>query len=47
MGDRFWAQLLAPFVLLVMLLIAWPIKRWIQLKMKDGKLKRLLLTSWE
>jgi len=44
--DRFLAALLAPFFLLVMLLIAWPIKRWVQTRMKDGWLKRLLLISW-
>jgi hypothetical protein len=44
--DAFWTQLLAPFVLFAMLLAAWPIKRWVQLKMKDGKLKQLLLRSW-
>lgn len=44
--DAFLTQLLAPFVLFAMLLVAWPIKRWVQLKMKDGRLKRLLLRSW-
>lgn len=45
--DRFWAMAGAPFALFVMLLIAWPIKRWVQLRMKDGKLKRFLLTRWD
>lgn len=44
--DAFWTQLLAPFVLFAMLLVAWPIKRWVELKLKDGPLKRLLLRSW-
>jgi hypothetical protein len=35
-----------PFVLFAMLLIAWPVKRLIQLYMKDGKLKRFLLFRW-
>ena len=42
--EVFWVQLAKPFVLMVMLLIAWPFKRAIQLYMKDGKLKRLLLS---
>ena len=39
------AQAGAPFVLLVMLLIAWPFKRAVQ-KMKDCKFKRIMLISW-
>jgi hypothetical protein len=35
----------APFMLLLMLLIAYPFKRYVQ-KMKDCKLKRFLLISW-
>lgn len=41
--DQFWYQLAAPFGLFVMLLIAWPFKRAIQVYMKDSRLKRLLL----
>lgn len=41
--DQFWYQAAAPFGLFVMLLIAWPFKRAIQVYMKDGRLKRLLL----
>jgi hypothetical protein len=37
----------APFFLFAMLLVAWPIKRWVQIKMKDGKLKRFLLFRWD
>ncbi len=44
--DKFYAALLAPFMLFGMLLLAWPIKRWVQTRMKDGKLKRFLLISW-
>ncbi len=32
-----------PFALFAMLLVAWPIKRAIQLYMRDGRLKRALL----
>lgn len=45
--ERFLSQALAPFVLFAMLLVAWPIKRWVELRMKDGKLKRFLLFRWE
>ena len=45
--DKFLAMALAPFMLFAMLLVAWPIKRWVQTKMKDGPLKRLLLTRWQ
>lgn len=41
--DKFLTAALAPFALFVMLLIAWPIKRWLQLHMREGRLKRLLL----
>lgn len=44
--QKFFGMALAPFMLFGMLLVAWPIKRLIELKMKDGKLKRLLLTRW-
>jgi hypothetical protein len=46
MSEAFLVPLLQPFFLFLLLLIAWPIKRLIQLKMKDGKLKRFLLFSW-
>lgn len=41
--DKFLTAALAPFGLFVMLLIAWPVKRWLQLNMREGRLKRLLL----
>ena len=41
--DKFLTAALAPFGLFVMLLIAWPIKRLLQLHMREGRLKRLLL----
>lgn len=41
--DKFWAQALTPFMAFAMLLIAWPIKRWLQIHMREGKLKRFLL----
>lgn len=44
--ETFLAVLLSKFVLFGMLLIAWPIKRAVQRYMKDGKLKRFLLISW-
>lgn len=34
---------LKPFGAFVLLLMAWPVKVLVQRKMKDGKLKRLLL----
>lgn len=46
MKDAFWAQLMAPFMLFVMLLIAWPIKKLMWKYMKDGELKRMLFTRW-
>lgn len=45
--DKFYAMALAPFTLFAFLLIAWPIKRLVQLKMPDCWLKRLLLIRWE
>lgn len=45
--DKFYAMALAPFVLFAFLLVAWPIKRLVQLKMRDGRLKRLLLARWQ
>ena len=44
--STFLGPALAPFILALMLLVAWPIKRAIQLYMKDGKLKRFLLFKW-
>lgn len=41
--EKFLTAALAPFALFVMLLVAWPVKRWLQLNMRDGWLKRLLL----
>ena len=44
----FWAYLLKPFVLVGLFLIAyflgWPIRRWLDKKLKPGKLKDRLLT---
>lgn len=44
--DKFLGQALAPFLLLIMLLIARPIVllawRWLP----DGRLKRMLFTRW-
>ena len=41
----FLSAALAPFGLFLMLLIAWPFKRLVQ-RMKDGRIKRLLLYRW-
>lgn len=43
----FWTMALAPFGLMLMLLVAWPFKRACQRYLKDGWLKRLLLYRWE
>ena len=45
--DQFWVQMAAPFMLFLMLLIAWPFKRAIQLYMKDSWFKRLLLRRFD
>jgi hypothetical protein len=45
--DKFWVMAAAPFFLFGCLLIAWPIKRWVQVRMKDGPLRRLLLIRWD
>lgn len=37
-------QALAPFMAFLFLLMAWPFKELVKRKMKDGRLKRLLLT---
>jgi hypothetical protein len=42
----FLVGILKPFLLVILLLVAWPFKRAIQLYMKDGRLKRLLLLRW-
>lgn len=44
--SSFFGMALAPFMLFLMLLVAWPIKRLVQLKLKDSRLKRFLLLSW-
>lgn len=44
LGERVLVQAMAPFALYLMLLIAWPFKRAIQVYMKDGRLKRALLS---
>lgn len=43
MGSAFWGQALAPFMAFLMLLIAQPFKRFVQKRLRDGRLKRLLL----
>ena len=45
--EHFFAQMAAPFMLLLMLLIARPISNRIKRKLKDGPLKRLLFISWK
>jgi len=46
MNMAFLVPAFLPFYLFLLLLIAYPVKKLIQLKMKDGKLKRFLLFSW-
>jgi hypothetical protein len=41
--NAFWGQALAPFMALLFLTIARPFRRLVERKMRDGKLKRLLL----
>jgi hypothetical protein len=43
--ETFLIQMCAPFGLVLMLAVAYPFKRYVQ-RMKDGKLKRFLLISW-
>lgn len=43
--EHFLSQAMAPFMLLGMLLIAYPFK-WAVQRMRDCKLKRFLLISW-
>jgi len=45
-GMSFLTAAGIPFMLAIMLLIAWPFKWAIKKYMKDGWLKRLLLFSW-
>jgi hypothetical protein len=42
----FFVPVAAPFFLALLLLIAYRVKKWVKTKMKDGKLKRFLLISW-
>lgn len=44
--DKFWAQALAPFVLLAMLLIARPIVWLVRRYLPEGRLKRFLFIRW-
>lgn len=41
--DVFLAAVVKPFMLLVVLVIAWPVKRAVELYMPDNRLKRALL----
>lgn len=41
--ERFLGLMLAPFFLLALLAAAYPVKRLIEKKMPDGRLKRILL----
>lgn len=45
MEDKFWAQLLAPFFVLACLAIGYPITHFVRHKLKDGRLRRFLLTE--
>lgn len=47
MIDKFLAQMLAPFFALGCLAIGYPITYYVRHKMKDGWLKRLLLTEFD
>ena len=44
----FLAYILKPFIIVALLLVAyfigWPIRKWLSVKLKDGKLKERLLT---
>ena len=42
----FLTAMATPFMVLLMLLPSIPVTRWIKRRMKDGKLKRLLLYRW-
>lgn len=44
--DTFLGQALAPFILLVMLLIARPIVLLVKRFLPEGKLKRILFIRW-
>lgn len=43
--DMFWAMLLKPFLLLGFLMVGYPITYFVKHRLKDGWLKRLLLTK--
>lgn len=45
--DQFFVQMAAPFALLLMLLVAWPFKRAIELYLPDSWFKRLLLRRFD
>jgi len=47
MEQAFWGQALAPFMAVLLLLIAQPVKRLVWKHMKDGALKRLLFKRWD
>lgn len=39
-----WALILKPIVLFILcIVVLYPVRRWLTRRMKDGKLKRLLL----
>jgi hypothetical protein len=44
--DRFWAALIAPFMLFALLLVIRPFTRWVARKLPDGWLKRILFIRW-
>lgn len=45
MPDFAWALLLKPFVLLLLaVVVLTPARRYVERRMRDGKLKKLLLT---
>lgn len=44
--NAFFVAAAAPFMLFLLLLIAYPFKQYVK-KMKDCKLKRFLLISWK
>lgn len=43
--DMFFVNLLKPFFVLACLAIGYPITYWVRFKMREGWLKRLLLTE--
>lgn len=44
--ERFIGQFLAPFVLLFILAAARPLVRWVERRLPEGKLKRILFLTW-